>query len=82
MVAELLAPDIDFVTKGLILSLKIVKFSESNLNFVLKKFYLVLVVSHLGGGWSDSFKVLVSFLELLTELFLLITEDHKAPNFI
>jgi hypothetical protein len=80
LVAELLAPDVDIVTENLVLGLEVVVFLESGLASVFQEFYLVLVLTHLGGCGSDSFELLVLLSQLIFEFLLSITQNHQVSE--
>jgi hypothetical protein len=81
LVAELLSPNVNLASQNLILCLKIIVFGQGRFQFIFKKLDFMLVLSHLGSCWSDSFEELLLFGKLFSQFFLLVTQDHHMPKF-
>ena len=61
LVTLLLAPDIDFLPKVFVLSLKIVKNNVGFVKLVFEHLDFMLVLSHLGSGGPDSLERILLF---------------------
>lgn len=80
LVFQLLAPRVDILSEVTVLSLQIIQSVESFLTSILKKFDLVLITAHLGRSWPNCLQMLTLLLELISELLLLVTQDHVRPK--
>jgi hypothetical protein len=81
LVSELLSPDIDLASKHFVLRLQIVEFCQRGVEFVFKKFNLVLVLSHFRRSWSDLLEIFLLFLKLLSKFLFLVAEHHHMSKF-
>ena len=81
LVSQLLSPDINLASEHFVLRLQIVEFCQCGVEFVFKKFDLVLVLSHFSRSRSNLLEVLFLFLKLLSEFLLLVAEHHHMSKF-
>jgi hypothetical protein len=79
LVALLLAPDINLLAEGLVIRLEVIELNEGLVELVLEQLDLVLVLSHLSGGGASA-ESSSAFSELILSLFVLVFENHQAPN--
>ena len=76
LVTLLLAPDIDFLPKVFVLSLKIVKNNVGLVKLVFKHLDLVLVLSHFSSGGPDGLESFSLVTQFLTGLLVLVFKHH------
>ena len=79
LVTLLLAPDINLLAEGLVIRLEVIELNEGLVELVLEQLDLVLVLSHLSGGWASA-ESSSAFSELILSLFVLVFENHQAPK--
>ena len=78
LVAQLLAPGVNVLTQGFVLRLQVIELSRCLFASVLKKLDFMLIFSRPSSRRSDSLEVLFTLLKLLTQLFLLVAQDHVS----
>ena len=81
LIALLLTPDINFLSKVLVLWLQVVKKDVWFVKLVLELLNLVLIFLHLRSGWSNGVKVHLFLIKFFEGLFVLVFKHQKSPKF-